>query len=254
MQELAATLTAEDRREINDLYDGALAYTDHLFGVLREGLERAGSWDDTVVIVAGDHGEMLGEHGLTSHGRPAGMYRPLLRVPLIMRAPGMVPAGRRSTALVQLADVTETIARIAGCADTLPRTAAPRLDLRQATTGPGREYAVAERAGWTKRSLKRSRRRNPSFDFAPFVGHMAAWVQGGWELIRAETGHDELYHVADDPREERNLIDDEPEQARLMREALGQWQERARPHPSAEGRVERDTPIVRRRLEGMGYF
>lgn len=254
MQELAATLTDEDRHEISDLYDGALAYTDHVLGALRDGLEQGGRWDDTVVIVAGDHGEMLGEHGLTGHGGPAGMYRPLLRVPLIVRAPDMVPADRRSGVLVQLADVTETIARIGDCLDALPGTAADRLDLRGAATGEGREHAVSERAAWTERDLKRARRRSPHFDFAPFTRHMAAWLQDGWELVTAETGRNELYHLAEDPEESRDLIDDEPEQARLMREALREWQKRVLPHPAAQGHVEREPPAVREGGEAMGEF
>ncbi|MGD9495363.1 MAG: sulfatase [Armatimonadota bacterium] len=254
MEELSATMDERDREDVNDLYDGALCYNDNLLGRLRAELERRGLWDDTVVIVCADHGDMLGEHGLTSHGRPAGLYRPLLRVPLIVRAPGMVPAGRRSDALVQLADVTQTIAAIAGKTDALPDSASRRIDLREAATGAGRELAVSERAAWPEKRLPRARRQNPHFDFGPFLGHMAALVQDGWELITAETGRDELYHLAVDPEETRDLIDDEPERARLMRETLRQWQERVLPHPATEGRVEEDDPAVRKHLEGLGYF
>ncbi len=254
MQELAATLSERDRRDLSELYDGAIAYTDHMVGKLRTGLEANGRWEDTVVLIAADHGEMLGEHGLTSHGRPAGMYRPLLHVPLIIRAPGMVPAGHRSDALVQLTDVTETIARIAGSVDALPTTSSPRVDLREAVGGAGRSWAVSERAAWTERSLRRARRRNPSFDFAPYAGHMAAWVQDGWHLIAAETAPDELYNLADDPEERRNLIDDQPERARAMQEALRQWQQRVEPHPAAQDRVTPDDQRVHKHLEGLGYF
>ncbi len=255
MQELAATLTDEDRQELSGLYDGTVAYSDHLVGVLRAGLEELRQWDDTVLVVIADHGEMLGEHGLTSHGRPAGMYRTLLRVPLIVRAPRMMPAGHRSDALVQLADVTETFAAIAGRLDALPGTATNRIDLRDAATGQGRPFAVSERAKWPERKLRRAQRRNPHFNFDPFAGHMAAFVQEGWELITAETGRNELYDLSADPEQTGgDLIDDEPEQARRLREALRQWQERVLPHPMADGRAEREDPAVRKHLEGMGYF
>lgn len=254
MQELAATLSEQDRRDLNELYDGAIAYTDHMVGKLRARLEGNNQWDDTVVFVVADHGEMLGEHGLTSHGRPAGMYRPLLHVPLILRAPGMVPAGHRSDALVQLTDVTETITRLTGSVYALPVTSSSRVDLREAAGGAGRSWAVSERAAWTERSLRRARRRNPSFDFTPFAGHMAAWVEDGWHLIAAETAPDELYNIVEDPAEQNNLIADYPEQARILREALRQWQERVGPHPAAQDRVARDDPQVHKHLEGLGYF
>lgn len=253
MQELGANGTDEDFEDINALYDGALAYQDHLIGQLRDGMQAQGAWDDTIVVICADHGEMLGEYGVTSHGRPAGMYRSLIRVPLIVRGPGF-PAGRRSPALVQLADVTETAACIAGQLDALPGTATDRIDLREAAEGEARGCAVSERSAWPERSLTRARTKNPSFDFEPFVGHMAAYIEDGWELICAQTGRNALYHVEEDPEESRDLIDERPELARKMREALRQWQERVLPHPLTEGLTEREDPQVRKRLEGMGYF
>lgn len=254
MQELAATGSEEDFEDINALYDGGLAYNDHLIGRLRTGLEERGLWDDCVTVICADHGDMLGEHGLTSHGRPAGMYRPLIRVPLIVRAPNLFPAGRTSDSLVQLADVTETFAALAGNQDALPGSAVHRVDLREAATGPGREHAVSERSAWPERSLRRARKRNPNFNFEPYIGHMAAYVEDGWELISSQTGRNELYHIAEDPEETNNLIDERPEISRRMREALRRWQERVLPHPLTEGLTEREDPEVRKRLEGMGYF
>ncbi|MEA3402404.1 MAG: sulfatase [Armatimonadota bacterium] len=254
MQELAATGSQEDLEDISSLYDGALAYNDHLVGQLREAMEKLGLWEDTVVVICADHGDMLGDRGVISHGRPAGMYRPLIRVPLIVRAPHILPTGHRSHALVQLSDLTETFAAMAGQLEALPGTATQRINLREAATGSGRQHAVSERSAWPERSLRRARKRNPSFDFDRFAGHMAAYIEDGWELISSQTGRNELYHLAEDPGETTDLIDEEPERTRHMREALRQWQERVLPHPVTEGLTEREDPEVRRRLEGMGYF
>lgn len=254
MQELAATMTDDDRRDLSDLYDAAIAHNDELLGDLREGLERLGLWDETGIIITADHGQMLGEHGLTSHGRPAGLYRQLIRVPLIVHWPGVVPAGARSQAIVQIADITETVGRVTGGLDALPGTAAERVDLRAAAVGEGRSCAVSEREPWSEKGVRRAQRENPSFDFAPFVGRMSALIEDGWHLITAQTGRDELYHYAEDPDEISDRIDEEPERARRMREELRQWQDRVLPHPATEGRVEPDDPQVRKHLEGMGYF
>lgn len=254
MQELAATMTEDDRRDVSDLYDAAVAHNDDLLGVLREGLERLKLWEDTAIIIFADHGQMLGEHGLTSHGRPAGLYRQLIRVPMIVHWPGVVPAGHRSNAFVQLADLTETVGRIIGGLDALPRSGAERVDLRAAAVGEGRPYAVCEREPWSERGVRRAQRENPSFNFAPFVGRMSAFIQDGWHLITADTGRDELYHYAEDPEETHDRIGEEPERVRRMRAELRRWQARALPHPAALGRVEPDDAQVRKHLEGMGYF
>ena len=185
-----------------------MAHNDDLLGVLREGLERLKLWEDTAIIIFADHGQMLGEHGLTSHGRPAGLYRPLIRVPMIVHWPGVVPAGHRSNAFVQLADLTETVGRIIGGLDALPRSGAERVDLRAAAVGEGRPYAVCEREPWSERGVRRAQRENPSFNFAPFVGRMSAFIQDGWHLITADTGRDELTTTPDPKRRDR--IGEEP--------------------------------------------
>jgi arylsulfatase A-like enzyme len=63
---------------------------DRKFGEFREALERMGVWDRTVLIVTADHGEGFGDHGVFAHGK--GLYESILRVPMIIRVPGVKPA------------------------------------------------------------------------------------------------------------------------------------------------------------------
>ncbi len=97
-----ASLKASPHR----LYDGEIAYMDEQIGVLLSGLPAA-----TVVAAVGDHGEMLGEHGETSHGLL--LYRGARRVPLILAGPG-VPAGRTDDCLARTADVAPTLLALSG--------------------------------------------------------------------------------------------------------------------------------------------
>lgn len=68
-------------------YDGEVAYTDAVIGNLIRGLEQNGRLSDTVLILTGDHGESLGEHGEKTHGYLA--YNTTLWIPLIIQAPGL---------------------------------------------------------------------------------------------------------------------------------------------------------------------
>ncbi|MCP4807968.1 MAG: sulfatase [Proteobacteria bacterium] len=90
---------------IGGSYDGAVRYADAWFGELMAGLEARGELDDTLIIVFGDHGELLGEEGLYNHRPP--LDPAVLQVPLLIRPPG----GRagRVAETVSLVDVAPTI-------------------------------------------------------------------------------------------------------------------------------------------------
>lgn len=88
------------------LYDGEISYMDEQIGRLLAGLPK-----EAVVVVVGDHGEMLGEHGEETHGLL--LNRAARRVPLIVAGPG-VPAGKTHPCLVRTADVAPTLFGLAG--------------------------------------------------------------------------------------------------------------------------------------------
>jgi arylsulfatase A-like enzyme len=75
-------------------------------------MERRGALDNTIVIVASDHGEQLGEHGLYNHNNS--LYLPLLHVPLLVLDPSQEPARRRVTEVVSLRDVAATVLDLVG--------------------------------------------------------------------------------------------------------------------------------------------
>ena len=68
-----------------------MKYADDALGRLMQALDQRGLTNNTLVIVTSDHGESLGQHGLTYHGQA--LYRELIHVPLVMWYPGHVPAG-----------------------------------------------------------------------------------------------------------------------------------------------------------------
>jgi arylsulfatase A-like enzyme len=116
------------RRKV-DLYDGAIAYEDSIIGTIVARLRERGEFDRTVLIVTADHGEQFGEHHLNGHGNS--LYLPLIHVPLLVRAPGRVPAGVRLGTLVSLRDIAATIVEFAGG----PSGALPGTSLSHAWSG-----------------------------------------------------------------------------------------------------------------------
>lgn len=98
-------------RDMQDRYDASIAYLDAALGRLLAELERRGVLQNTLVIIASDHGELFGEHGLRSHGNS--LYRPLVQVPLIVSFPGHVPSGVVVRTPVSLRDIPATVLDVA---------------------------------------------------------------------------------------------------------------------------------------------
>ncbi len=93
-------------------YDGEIAYMDAEFGRLLEGLKRQGRLENTLIVVAGDHGESLGEYQERQHG--VFIYEPTMHVPLWMVWDGHLPAGRKIQGICGLADLAPTVAGYLG--------------------------------------------------------------------------------------------------------------------------------------------
>jgi arylsulfatase A-like enzyme len=100
----------DDARFVADVYDGAAAYADALFGQLVAELKERQLYDDTVIVVLADHGESLGEAGRFGHGDS--LSDPELHVPLLVHVPHGTP--RRVDAPVTLLDVLPTLCELAG--------------------------------------------------------------------------------------------------------------------------------------------
>ncbi len=92
-------------------YAGEVAYTDHELGRLLDGLAERGRLADTLVMATADHAESLGEHGESTHAYT--LYDSALRVPLLIRGPG-VPAGERIQGVASTLDVAPTLLALAG--------------------------------------------------------------------------------------------------------------------------------------------
>lgn len=174
-------------------YDGEVAFVDAQVKRLLDELERLGQRDRTIVVIAGDHGEALGEHGELTHGLL--LYEPSLRVPFIVAAPGMLEPRVVATP-VGLADLAPTLARLAGV------PFAGRVD--------GRDLADALRRG--KEPLPADLYAETEYPALYGWSPLAAMRRGSYKYIASP--HPELFDLAADPRESRNILGD---QRRVMR-------------------------------------
>jgi len=184
-------LTPRDVRRARDAYDDCLAALDAQLGALIEALRSRGTLDRTVLIVTADHGEQFGEHGSFGHG--LSLFDEELRVPLLVRAPGLAPAGRVVAEAVGLRDLAATALDLSSAtAPSLPgRTLAGAWSDPPAAVSP----AFAEIRGRVG-----ERYLQPDFDDLP--GSWKSVVVDGWSYIRRGDGEESLYELAADPRQQ----------------------------------------------------
>jgi arylsulfatase A-like enzyme len=194
----------EEQAHLVRLYDGNLAYVDREVGELRRALEAAGVWDETVFILAADHGEGLWEHGFIGHN--VQVYESSARIPLIVRLPGGVgPRGERVEALVDLVDIAPTVADVFGVRDQggADREFQGRSLLPVMAGAPGRPFVVS-RTVWER----------PRY----------ALRDGRWTFVYdTANGDEELFDTAADPEERQDVAAQYPLRAAYLRETLLQW-------------------------------
>jgi arylsulfatase A-like enzyme len=218
-------ITDEQRRRLVDLYDSDLVYTSEHVARLFDWLRAEGRWNDTDVILTADHGEEFGEHGYYFHrNRP---YDELLHVPLVVKSDrgdgGTIDEQR------ELLDVAPTI-----CASHGVDPPATFLGRDLFESGPRDVVATG------------------SFrDDGPVVASRG----DGWKYIHVggDGGGEELYDLAADPGERRNVAADNPDVAEVRRGAISEdlfHGDGASGVPDAED-VSDD---VEQRLEGLGYL
>jgi arylsulfatase A-like enzyme len=215
------SLAPNDHRKVLACYDAAVYGVDARIGRILDALDAQGLTETTWVVYSSDHGEELGDHNsYYYHG--ASIYDTVLRVPLIVRGPGVEP-GFRTGALVQNVDLAPTLLEIAGARAPREMEGVSLLDLLAEPNGAAREIAVAE---WQDLIYSISDGR-AKYIFNP---KGACPLKPPW---RAGAGPDaargfvydfeEYYDLEGDPLEQTNLAADRGPQIQAMRRELERW-------------------------------
>ncbi|HEY9382110.1 MAG TPA: sulfatase [Gemmatimonadales bacterium] len=178
--------------ESMDAYDGAITYLDAQIQALLLALSDRRLLSNTIVVVTSDHGELFGEHGIISHGN--NLYLPVLHVPLLIIAPGRVPAGTTISSLTSLRDLPVTLLDLVGLAN-------PGI--------PGHSLTRRWRAGAEPDTLVATLSYNrllPRWPPSPILrGSMRTVILDSLQYILNGDGAEELYHLGQDSWQVRNL-------------------------------------------------
>jgi arylsulfatase A-like enzyme len=223
-----------DRTHLAALYDQEIRYFDDEFDKLLGFLERQGLRDNTIIVFVADHGEELFDHGSVLHGYT--LYEEQLRVPLFIHDPR--------------ADASRTVDAVTRHVDILP-TLLELMNVSYPGALQGESLVPLVRGGETELPAA------PVFAQASLRAvktiQKRSFMVDGWKLIETliPAPGEELYHVADDPVETRDLLVEDSEVASRLRARMRRFEESL---PIGVGGVVELSDEDQARLRSMGYL
>jgi uncharacterized sulfatase len=176
------------RRQAIAAYQACVSFADAQVGTLLETLDRLDLWKDTVVVLAGDNGFHLGEHGGLL--RKDTLFEGALRVPLIVAAPGLPHPGAVAQAPVELLDLYPTVVELAGLPAAAHLDGQSLVPLLADPEGPGRGAAV---------SYRRVQPPERAFSLRTDAARYTLWPDGSEELYDVRSGAGEAENLATRP-------------------------------------------------------
>lgn len=206
------------------LYDAEILYMDSYLGKLLERLKKDGSYDNSMIVITADHGELLGEHALWGHGQ--NLTQEEIHVPLLVKYPGDPALSTPYEEYVQTIDVFAMI---------LHQLQIPLPENVQSEVPPAITHPIL------------------SETFPLRKTDMRSIIEDKFKLIWHEKGRDELYNIERDPREMFNLVDQRPQVHQRLVTRLERFVASlpAPEQPSTEKTVDRKT---REALKSLGYL
>jgi arylsulfatase len=229
--------------EETDLYDAEIAFVDYHIQLIREMLLKNGLYDKTALIITADHGEEFFEHGTQYHAK--NLYQEVIKVPLIISVPGIFDAAVPTSSQVRSLDIVPTILDIAGLPSCATHEGISLVRHMQGETVP---------------------------DFPAFSQIGDGRHAGGLDLISFSTGEyklivdkkansRELYHLAGDPHERCNRVEQDGNIARQLEAQAIHILCPSEDEKDSPKRKKKATPEiitiddhVRQQLRGLGYI
>jgi arylsulfatase A-like enzyme/Tfp pilus assembly protein PilF len=215
-------------------YAGEIAFVDSQVGRLLMYLDQHDLARNTVVVVMGDHGESLGEHGEGTHG--FFVYQATMHVPLLIRAPYDLMAGRRVRDTVRSIDILPTALELLGVKTTESLAGASIVPLM---TGAKRELGLAAY----------SEAVYPRYHFG--WSDLRALTSGRYKYVAAP--RPELYDLEQDPGEAHNIYTERQALGDRMQQELLSMEKGMSSATAPSNKAVEVDPDARARLAALGY-
>ncbi len=217
----------------DDPYAGEIAFTDDCIRHIIETLKELNLYDSTLIVITGDHGELLGQHGEAGH--MYFIYQGALVVPLIFKVPGRNDP-QRINSVAGVVDVTPTICSL--------------LDIEMPIPVQGEDLSCYF-DGDSSADIDRYVYCESLTPTKYLANSLLGIVGNRWKYI--QTTRPELYDLLVDPEEANNLCDEQPDVARDLRDRLSEMMEASVRDDRSTNRVRPDAVAIEK-LKSLGYI
>jgi arylsulfatase A-like enzyme len=259
----AREITDEEFEDIQGLYDAEIRHIDAELDRLFSHLKETGQWEETVVVVCADHGELHGEHGL--YGHEFCIYDPLVNVPLMVKHPDLEVG--RTDEQVELLDLYDTVLESAGATDAADSVGARSFSSGRSLLSGGREITDGEFAfvdyhrPVVELNQLETKATQAGIDLekdSRFYSRMRAARRPDGKYIRNERIADEAYRLDTDPTETEPVASEDPVIAdvlsaleRFEARAGSEWDDSA---VDGDGELDEMDEEAKQRLQDLGYM
>lgn len=182
-------ITEEDARQNMATYYGMISMMDHYIGQILDQLDKLKLTEDTLIVFNTDHGHFFGQHGL--HDKGGFHYEDVMKLPFIVRYPGNIPAGKVSSSMQSLVDLTPTFLSFLDIQIPREMTGVDQKKVWLGEKEQARDHVICE---------NRSQ---------PTTVHIKTYVDKRYKLtLYYNRTYGEIFDLQEDPNELNNLWDD----------------------------------------------
>ncbi|WP_255150135.1 sulfatase [Halorarius halobius] len=234
------------------LYDAEIFHVDRQICRILDYLDQTGQRDNTIIIVLGDHGENIGDHGLMAHHYS--IHETLTHIPLIIHYPGVFDGGDIIESRVSSLDVPATLVEILsdyGIND-------DSFQAQQKGT-PLHYESLTERTIVSEYlnpmppiSRLREKSENGDFDVSQYDRQLRAVYDDEYKLVRGTDGYQALYDLSENPHESKNIIETSPLKSTELEEMLDKWVKSIQ--PECASLTDSTNEQLEDRLSNLGYL
>jgi arylsulfatase A-like enzyme len=242
-------MTEDEFEVLRSVYNAQLSYLDAMISSLLTFLKSKGLWDNTLIIVTADHGDLIGEHNLMHHSYA--VYDELIKIPLIVKLPGIHDNGMVYDYLVSSIDILPTMIDLLGIEDERATAQIQGSNIFVNADPMERSYVFAE----CERPKNEFAETFPDFDFSVYDRQLLAIRSKKYKYIWASDGRHELFDLENDPSERWNIVDTMPVLAAEMKTRLFEWYDSYEKSPN--GDMNREPMVnskIKKHLQALGYF
>lgn len=234
---------------LRSVYDAQISYLDSMLKELFNILKSNNLFDNSLIIITSDHGDMIGEHNLVHHSYC--LYEELIKVPLLLKMPGNVDNTKIINHLVSLIDIFPTISELLDIGNKSLGQQLQGHNLFLNDNQVNREYIFLE----CEKPKNEFAETYPDFDFSIYDRQLLAIRSKKDKYIWTSDNNHELYDIEKNPSEQFNIITTMPERAKHLEKQLFQWYNSLEKTDTEKQVKEFELDHeIKEHLKGLGYF